>query len=190
MHDGDGGNREGPTLGVVCYGSLLSPDELVPFLDGDGSRAVTVRVDGFRRVFNQRSVWRAGASESNGSAVLNAIRDDSWINAVLVPELSRQEYDALRRRERGYRMVEVEESAIEAYGEEDPCRDDILLIATGKEENVDGSLNPIPEYVDICLKGARARGDGFYNDFLNTTYVDDDRTLREYIDTGFSHGSF
>lgn len=89
-------NAEGPTVGVVCYGSLLSPDELVPFLDGDGSRAVTVRVDGFRRAFNQRSVWRAGASN----------------------------------------------------------------------------------------------GDGFYDDFLDTTYVDDDRKLREYIDTGFAHGSF
>jgi len=172
-----------PTVALVCYGSLLSPDELVPFLDTDGyrSRVSPVRVDGFRRVFNQRSVWRAKAGDGDEAGVLNAVLNpDRWMNAVLVPDLSRTEYDALRRRERGYRMVEVEPSQIEGYGDSEPPENDVVLLPTGNAGRVDGSVEPVPSYIDICLDGARRWGDGFYDDFLDTTDVGDLR-LREYI---------
>lgn len=172
-----------PSVGLICYGSLLSPDELVPFLDTDGyrSRVTPVRVDGFRRIFNQRSVWRANAGDGEEAGVLNAVLDlDRWMNAILVPDLSQTEYDALRRRERGYRMVEVEPSQIEGYGDGEPPENDVVLLPTGNHGRVDGSVEPVPSYVDICLNGARRWSDGFYDDFLDTTYVGD-LTLREYL---------
>ena len=174
-----------PSVGVIGYGSLLSPDELVPFLETDASRVTPVRVEGFRRVFNQESVWRAKATEGdeNEIAVLNAVRDDtSSMNGVLVPDLSTGEYDALRARESGYRMVEVENEAIEPYGadsEDDLPEDDVVLVPTGNR--VKDELLPIPEYIDICLEGARYWGDGFRDEFLRKTEVRRGETLAEYL---------
>lgn len=183
----------GPVVGIVCYGSLLSPDELVPFLDGDGSLAVPVRVNGFRRVFNQRSVWRSSTTDGDSSAVLNAVLDqDACMNAVLVPELNAREYDAVRRRERGYRMVEVEGSEIEPYNDTQLPDTDLVLVPTGNEERLDSSLEPIPEYIDICLDGAGHWGEKFYNEFLETTELGNGESLREYLgsDRHRSHRSF
>jgi hypothetical protein len=174
---------------VIGYGSLLSPDELVPFLETDASRVTPVRVEGFRRVFNQESVWRAKATEGdeNEIAVLNAARDEtSSMNGVLVPDLSTGEYDALRARESGYRMVEVEHEAIEPYGADDidASRDglpenDVVLIPTGTR--VDDELLPIPEYVEICLEGAGYWSESFREEFLRTTEVRSSETLAEYL---------
>jgi hypothetical protein len=185
MEDSErGGDR--PSVGVIGYGSLLSPDELVPFLETDASRVTPVRVEGFRRVFNQESVWRAKATEGdeNEIAVLNAVRDEtSSMNGVLVPDLSTGEYEALRARESGYRMVEVEHEAIdthEADSEDDLPEDDVVLVPTGNRVN--DELLPIPEYIDICLEGARYWGDEFHDDFLHTTEVRSGETLGEYLD--------
>jgi len=183
-------DRPRPSVGIVGYGSLLSLDELVPFLETDGKRVVPVRVEGFRRVFNQESVWRAEVTEGGEkeSAVLNAVRDDGGaMNGVLVPDLSAQEYEALRVRESGYRMVEVETEDIEPYADgefSDLPDSDVVLVPTGKEERVDDDLLPIPEYVEICLEGARHWGDGFRDEFLRTTYVrgGEGGTLGEYLD--------
>lgn len=186
MRDTPGGNR--PSVGIVGYGSLLSPDELVPFLETDASRVTPVRVEGFRRVFNQESVWRAKVTEGgeDEAAVLNAVRDDgSSMNAVLVPDLSREEYEALRVRESGYRMVEVEDESIESYGadEQDGLpENNVVLIPTGNRVN--DNLLPIPEYVEICLEGARHWGDGFRDEFLRTTEVRGGETLAEYLGEG------
>jgi hypothetical protein len=178
--------RQRPSVGIIGYGSLLSPDELVPFLETDASRVTPVRVEGFQRVFDQESVWRAKVTEGgeDEAAVLNAVRDEgSSMNAVLVPDLSKDEYEALRVRESGYRMVEVEDESIESYGagEDDSLpEDDVVLIPTGNRVN--DSLLPIPEYVEICLEGARHWGDGFRDEFLRTTYVRGGETLGEYLD--------
>jgi hypothetical protein len=175
---------ERPSVGIIGYGSLLSPDEIVPFLETDASRLTPVRVEGFRRVFDQESVWRAKATEGGGDeiAVLNAVRDDTCgMNAVLVPDLSKDEYDAVRVRESGYRMVEVEDEAVEAYtADETIPEDNVVLIPTGTRVNDD--LLPIPEYTEICLEGARHWGEAFYDEFLRTTYVRGGETLREYLD--------
>lgn len=188
----EGKEHERPSVGVIGYGSLLSLDELVPFLETDASRVVPVRVEGFRRLFNEESVWRVRASEGDDEerAVLNAVRDEGCsMNAVLVPDVSAEEYEALRVRESGYRMVEVEDDEIEPYADEEDefpegVEDDIVLVPTGREERVDDDLLPIPEYVEICLEGARHWGDGFHEEFVRTTYVRGGAggTLRDYLD--------
>jgi len=181
--------KERPSVGVVGYGSLLSPDELVPFLQTDASRLVPVRVDGFRRVFNEESVWRVQASDGSEDerAVLNAVRDEGCsMNAVLVPDVSAEEYSALRVRESGYRMVEVEGDEMEPYADQDlpeSVEDGVVLVPTGREERVNDELLPIPEYVEICLEGAHHWGEKFHDEFLRTTYVRGGKkgTLAEYL---------
>lgn len=184
--DTPGGNR--PSVGILGYGSLLSPDELVPFLETDASRVTPVRVEGFRRVFNQESVWRAKVTDGGEDeiGVLNAVRDrGSSMNAVLVPDLSSDEYEALRVRESGYRMVEAEKEAIGHYAEDEKGslpEDDVVLVPTGNRVNDD--VLPIPEYVEVCLEGARHWGESFRDEFLRTTEVRGGETLAEYIGEG------
>jgi len=106
----------GPSVGLVGYGSLLFPDELLPFLDTGFVCATRVRVKGFRRVFNQRSTWRAQATDADTEAALNCVREKgSSMNAILLNDLSQREYAVPRDRDLGYRMVEVEEDEIGAY---------------------------------------------------------------------------
>lgn len=174
-----------PTVSVIGYGSLLSPNEILPFLDKNFVCATPVRIEGFRRTFNQESTWRAKATDAEAKAVLNAVIDEEYsMNGIFLPNLSQHEYTVLRDRERGYRMVEVEPEYIEPYfskeDDEDFPESDIVLVPTGKR--VSEGIRPVPEYIDICLDGARYWGDEFYHDFLRTTEAQPDVTLKEYLD--------
>lgn len=168
-----------PRIGVLGYGSILNPEEL-SFLDGGRDRATPVRVEGFRRVFNQEASWRDAADEKR--AVLNVTRDgDARCNAVLLSDLARDEYADYRERERGYRLVEVETDAISAYGAADADVDglDLVLIAVG--EKADAGIEPIPSYLDVCLSGAREWGTEFEREFVETTETADGTPLAEYL---------
>lgn len=160
----------------------MIPDELDDLADGGSERAIPVRVDGVRRLFDQRTSRR----DTDGAAagVLNAVRDEEcWINAVLLPDLSAAEFDRYRDRERWYRLVEVERDEIEPYRSADRSRVDeqaLVVIATG--ERTDETLAPIPSYVRQCLAGAARRGEQFYEEFLATTETARGRSLGAYLD--------
>ena len=54
---------------MVAYGGLVHPDEP----DFSYHDSTEVRVEGYRRIFNQKASWRTG----NGSAVLNIEEGDA-----------------------------------------------------------------------------------------------------------------
>ncbi|RLE47612.1 MAG: hypothetical protein DRJ31_08575, partial [Candidatus Methanomethylicota archaeon] len=81
-------------------------------------------------------------------------------------------------RERGYERIEIEKGLIKFYDHPAEPRGRIWTY-TGKRIRSD--IMPIPSYLDLCIEGAREWGERFYRDFLNTTFLSDGRTLREFL---------
>lgn len=158
-----------PRIAVIGYGSLLQPSELRELAPETPERAIPVRIDGFRRVLDQRTSRRT--DDDVECAVANAVRSpESWTNGVLLPDLTRREFEQFRDRERWYRLVEVPSGDIDPYDRMDASRietQDLVLTTTGLETNAD--IEPIPEYVDACLEGAAEWGETFREDFIETT---------------------
>lgn len=49
---------------ILVYGSLLDVSELQSVFDVDASACLPVKINGFKRSFNQSSTWRNGGMES------------------------------------------------------------------------------------------------------------------------------
>lgn len=180
-----------PRVAVITYGSLLHPEDLTDLFGRIRNRTQPVKVDGFRRAFNQEASWRE--TEGDDVAVMNVGRSEgSWFNGLMVADLDRSEFAEFRERERGYWLVEVEPESLDEYsptmldtshlGDSPPDLDDqdLVLVPTGKKVRMD--VSPIDDYVNICLTGAREWGSDFYEDFLTTTELASGRSLESYMD--------
>lgn len=158
-----------PRIAVIGYGSLLQPSELRKLAPETPERAKPVKIEGFRRVFDQRTSRRT--DDDIECAVVNAVRSPGfWMNGVLLPDVTRAEFEEFRERERWYRLVEVSPGDIEPYDQADASlieAQDVVLTTTGLE--TDAAIEPIPEYVNACLEGAAEWGETFRDDFLETT---------------------
>lgn len=158
-----------PRIGVIGYGSLLQPSELATLAENAPNRAIPVKVDGLKRVFNQRTSWRT--EDDIVCGVANVVRAaDSWINGVLLPDLTRSEFRAFRERERWYRLIEISIDDVEPYDRTEHSRIkrlELILTTTGLETDPD--IEPIPSYVDVCLNGAETWGEEFHSDFVEST---------------------
>lgn len=176
--------RARPRLGVLGYGSILDPGNLDDVVEDGERTAIPVKVFGFKRTFNQEASWREVNGRERG--VLNVERaDGGWFNAILLPDLDREEFRMYRERERGYTLIEVESDAVEPYDDTDERRIDeldLLLVPTGKKRRDD--IDPIPEYVRICARGAahwRSQRAEFYRDFLDTTETAGGERIERYL---------
>ncbi len=153
---------------LVVYGSLLNPKELKKH--GIAlSRVDTIKVKGFKRVFNQLPSWR----KSNGikKAVMN-IEDDkyAWFNAIIIKELSKEYFDDLDKREIGYDRIPLKNGNVINY------KNDIIencIIYKGKKDKQSSKILPNPTYFDICLNGAKTYNEEFFNDYIYTTFQND-----------------
>lgn len=171
---------------IIGYGSLLNPEET----DFDLDRQQPVKIRGFRRVFNQETTHRFNEGKE-GRAVLNVEKDsESWINAVVISDLDKEELERMKDRESGYRFVKAEEEKIEPYADSgalDIEGNTYIFIGEWTSEEI----KPIKSYVKICLEGARFWRDkiieenpgaeDFYRDFIRTTYLVEGSSLEEDI---------
>lgn len=178
-----------PRVAVIVYGSILDPDDLAELFDNIQERAIPIMISGFTRVFNQEASWRE--TKGDQMAVLNVIRaDEGQFNGVLVTDLSRAEFQEFRKRERGYRLVEVESHEINSYdsanieaevvsNRPDIETQDLILTTTGTKTRSD--ISPINSYVKLCRDGAKQWGEEFLQDFLETTKLNSGISLNTYI---------
>lgn len=61
-----------PRIAVIGYGSLLQPSELTDIAEDAPDRAIPVKIDGLKRIFDQRTSWRT--DDDVECAVANAVR--------------------------------------------------------------------------------------------------------------------
>ena len=171
-----------PRIALVGYGSLLQPSELASLAPDAPDRAIPVKIDGLQRVFDQRTSRRT--DDDVECAVANVVRAaDSWTNGVMLPDVTRAEFDEFRERERWYRLIEVPLDDIEPYDPAHASRiqeEDLVLTTTGLETAED--IEPIPEYVKACVDGAAAWGEPFREDFLESTRTNTGARLTDHVD--------
>ncbi|MFK5926534.1 MAG: hypothetical protein QM483_07885 [Desulfuromusa sp.] len=167
-------------LGIIAYGSLINPQETKGQRE-QPTHIVPVKLETFKRSFNQRPAWRKNTSKN--SAVLNVqASEQNWLNAICYC-YAEFNFTTLDHRERGYTRTSIPADKINSYqGQELPELDE-AFIYSGKKEYRDSTLLPNPNYLEICLMGAKKWGESFYDDFLNTTHINNEILLREYLST-------
>ena len=171
-----------PRIALVGYGSLIAPSELVTLSDDAPDRTIPIKIEGLKRIFDQRTSWRS--NDDIECAVANAVRDsDAWMNGVLVPAVDRDEYTTFRERESGYQVIEVPFDDIVLYDKNDRDRlerNDLVLTTTGLETDPD--IEPIPGYVADCLESAAEWGEVFRDDFVESTATNTSEPITAYLE--------
>jgi hypothetical protein len=164
---------------LIVYGSLINESELTKGGFPLNSTCPVV-VRGFKRVFCQEPSWRPDRGEQR--AVLNVISaEHHWLNALLISGLDDRFSAAVDEREKGYDRIEVAPSYVRGYHPL-PSTPQNIYTHAGKEYKQSDSILPNASYLSICLEGAKQWGEGFYNDFLELTFIKDDILPRAYVE--------
>ena len=166
--------------GLVVYGSLINKLE-IERKNIKLEEVFPVSVKGFKRVFSQEPSWRR--SSGNDRAVLTVVEDEyNSINAILILGLNNDALHLFDERERGYWRKKVNLKNVNYCPK---TGNDIVIndvyIYVGKQEKYNENLMPNPDYLRICIDGAKMWSEEFYEEFLKTTFVGG-RRLSEVIE--------
>lgn len=186
--------ESGPrTTGIIGYGSLIHPDEIKNEFGDLNPVSIPFVLEGYIRVFNNRSVWRN--PEGNDSAVLNVEPDsDRWCNIILILVQDDSRPETYEEREEGYHFERVSTDRLNPYiTTHRELLDSVDRIDIPIGDRTEPDIKPIPEYVDTCLEGAGMwektleahDGDvfenGFLEDFIQTTELADGTPFSDYL---------
>lgn len=161
-------------LPIFGFGSLLDSESLTATVP-DAYDIQPAYITGFRRDF---SFWDSvGWKESNLDlageafcAVDAKISSDSQskINGIIF-SMSATNYERLLQRESGYELIKTK-----VYGfEDDKLLGECLLFSSNKNNGIYNFESAAQKrYLEVCLRGASKYGDDFYQEFLNTTFID------------------
>ena len=165
-------------LGIITYGSLINTQETEALRERP-THIIPIKIEALKRSFNQRPAWRKNTSKD--SAVLNVqTSEHNWLNAICYC-FSDFDFTTLDDRERGYSRTAVQPDKINCYQGHNLPELEEISIYLGKAEYLSNTLLPNPDYLEICLRGAKNWGEDFYQDFLNTTHINNGILLREHL---------
>ncbi len=126
-----------------------------------------VKVQGFKRVFNQLPSWRK--VDGNKKAVMNIeVDENAWFNALVIKNLDEEYIKDLDHRERGYDRVALSDESVTLYSDNSSLKN--CIVYKGKLDKQSNEILPNPDYFEICKNGAKCHGEEFLNDYLKTTY--------------------
>ena len=150
----------------IVYGSLLHPMELKKhniFMDN----VEFVKVNGFKRVFNQKPTFRK--VNSIHKAVLNIQKDEnSWFNAILIKNITENSLKELDAREAGYDKINLKDGLVTYYKDDKIAKNCFVYIGKAGKQN--DEILPNIKYFQLCLDGAKEHFRQFHEDYLKTTY--------------------
>jgi hypothetical protein len=169
-------------IAILIYGSLLHPEELERLLVNSEKELFRVQVNGYERRFSMPITDYHDNEDYSGRGALNLHSNpERWMNGILVGPLKLEGLRRYATRERCYSLAEIAPSNLNFYSTERSARLTYEKYYTPVlREGHDKSLRPHPEYLDLCLEGARNWSDDFYGDFLKSTYVEK-QTLKDYL---------
>lgn len=166
---------------LIVYGSLINKKELLDVVGYITEKEIIpLKVNGFKRVFNQETTWRNGSGKKR--AVLNVVKsNNNWFNGMLVCNINESYFWSLDKREEGYKRIKVAPASIKFDYGISTKPEGRIWIYTGKHQKMRDDILPIPSYLDICLEGSKEWSERFYNDFLITTFLPKGQALIEFL---------
>jgi hypothetical protein len=167
---------------VIGYGSLMIAESLAKTIPAREMRPVWV--PGYRRIFNLKTrfprMYKVSES-SNKVAVLNVVPEVDASTSALAFDVSDDELEKLKLRERIYYMKEVK---ILDFKSKEPAGTAVMFIGRKMfhgERIVSEHYLPVPSYLDRCREACYKVGKRFGKTFDSTTFVGDGRTVAEYL---------
>ena len=155
---------------VFGYGSLINKNELIKEIHKN-KNIIPVLVKGLKRSFNVSS--KGGKYKVLG--VRNSSSSKAECNGVLV-KVNKEELAELIEREKNYSIKPIKKDRLSfPYGKEVELKNEDQLFCFYPETlfkltKTESERIPIrPNYLNICLEGAKALGEDFFNDFIETT---------------------
>jgi hypothetical protein len=190
-------------ISVVGYGSLLSEQsarETVPGL----SNYRLVRVPGYRRVFDKVGIVfisRHGMSPDSLELASCSTEPAEGIEIIAAQfECSETDFMQLYEREHRYRWIEVEtlqlDGELKARGRMCTGYSDLdyrlnKCVTEAEYQRRVGQfyagalwrrdILPNPRYLGFCLQSAASQGERVLQNFLDTSFTADGRSLRRYL---------
>lgn len=170
---------------LVGYGSLLNKSSFERTLPWREPKEIIV--NGYKRIFNlipsRLELYKLyDANHTKGEiAVLNVIPDkEHYINAVTF-ELNEEEMNIIKIRLKNYHPEETE---ILDKKTKKRIGTGIIFVgdSTKNGENIlSNDILPIPKYLETCRQGAFNMGKSFYKTWLETTFLGDGQTVKDFI---------
>lgn len=165
---------------LIVYGSLLNRDHLLKY---DFKSIHKIKLKGYERHCNHLSVTRRGERRGVFNLEVNKY---SWINGLLVKDITYESWKNIIYRERGYGVNELVSDKIRFYSPESvEFEDPKIFIGNKSRENISSSI----DYLSTCIKGARGFDDEFFKDFLRSSYVYE-KGSKKLLKNKFSNGDY
>jgi hypothetical protein len=161
---------------IFGYGSLINKEELKNEFNIK-KKVIPVIVSGFTRSFDVSS--SSSSSSSGGKYKVLGIKNKkgAWCNGIVF-KVNEEELVKLIERESNYIVKAIEQNRISFdYGKHVTFKkEDIILCFYPKPlyrlNKKQSTSRPIrPNYLNICLEGAKALGEDFLRDFTDTTQL-------------------
>jgi len=162
-------------ISLLVYGSLINKHELQKeniLLEN----CMPVFIKGLKREFNQEPTYRK--IDSINRAVLSVKEESSsYINAILISNVKKSHIENLDIRESGYFKYQVNKEKIEFKYTNEITELGEVFIYMGRDIKRNENIFPNKSYLELCLNGAKHWGEEFYEDFVQTTFVQNDSLL-------------
>ena len=170
-------------IGLIVYGSLLHKNEIYRY-DCKIKIITKVKINNYKRCFNLLPSVRVGIG--NYKSVLNIMKSpSSFLNGICIiyEKIDIREID---EREKGYNRVKISSKDLVAYDNTILPKNIEFYTYVGLKNKIDSTVMPNVAYLKLCLEASMLWGNDFYDDFVNTTYLNNDISLIKFIKSGYS----
>jgi cation transport regulator ChaC len=155
---------------IFGYGSLINVQSLKSTVP-NAENITPVHLRGYIRIFETRSTNRF-TDNNIPICILNLKVDQSaFVNGVCF-DVSREYFDSLLEREDTHALKEVQVFSVRS---DDTYNAFVFIDKLNEGQNFLFEDPVQVAYLQTCLDGARDIGDNFYDDFLETTHIDNNK---------------
>jgi len=170
-------------FGLVVYGSLLNKEEIYLY-ECSIEDIIPVKISNYKRSFNLLPSVRIGIG--NYKSVLNIQKSNNHFFNGLCIIYKKLDISVLDEREKGYERVIISPKDIKSYKGKTKIDGIDIYTYSGLKEKIDSKIMPNVEYLKLCLEGSRQWGQDFHDDFIKTTYLNNNINLENFIDSNYT----
>jgi len=170
-------------FGLIVYGSLLHKNEINKY-DSLIEDIIPVRVLNYKRSFNLLPAVRVGIGNYKSVLNIQESQHNSFNGVCII--YKQINIDLLDNREKGYDRILINAKNIKSNTNTKLFNSIKVYTYRGLEDMIDDSIMPNVEYLKLCLEGSMQYGEEFYNSFIETTHMNNNFSLRKFIQSDFT----